>query len=53
VEYSELFRTSLDLDEEKKEHTLVIEAIKGLNEDRKCWRLVGGVLVEKKLGEVS
>jgi len=30
VEYSELFRTSIDLEEEKREHNLVIETIKDL-----------------------
>jgi prefoldin subunit 2 len=52
MEYSELFRTTLDLEEEKREHTLVMEAIKDLEAERKCWRLVGGVLVERNLGEV-
>ncbi|KRX07946.1 Prefoldin [Pseudocohnilembus persalinus] len=51
-EYSELFRTQLDLEEEKREHELVIDAIKDLEADRKCWRLVGGVLIEKQQSEV-
>merc|ERR1711907_663810 len=51
-EYAQIFRVVLDLEEEKKEHTLVLEAIKPLEKDRKCWRLVGGVLVERTVGEV-
>jgi hypothetical protein len=31
---------------------LVINAIQPLNKDRKCYRLVGGVLVERTVGEV-
>jgi prefoldin subunit 2 len=42
----------MDLDDEKKEHELVIEATKELESNRKCWRMIGGVLVERTLGEV-
>ena len=31
---------------------LVIETIKDLEDDRKCWRMVNGVLFEKTKGEV-
>ncbi len=49
MEYSDLFRTSLDIEDEKREHNLVIDSIKDLELTRKCWRLVGGVLVERTL----
>lgn len=52
MEYSDLFRTTLDIEEEKREHILVIDSIKSLEPERKCWRLVGGVLVERSLAEV-
>ncbi|KAL4508090.1 hypothetical protein ABPG72_021463 [Tetrahymena utriculariae] len=52
MEYSELLRTSMDIEEEKRENQLVIETIKNLESERRCWRLVGGVLVERTLGEV-
>ncbi|EGR34538.1 prefoldin subunit 2, putative [Ichthyophthirius multifiliis] len=52
MEYSEILRTSMDIEEEKRENTLVLDTIKNLENDRKCWRLVGGVLVERTLGEV-
>ena len=44
---------TLDIEEEKREHNLVIEATKDLKGDRKCWRLIGGVLVEKTIDEVN
>lgn len=28
------------------------EVLSGLNPDRKCWRMVGDVLVERTVGEV-
>ena len=52
IEYSEIFRTTMDLEDEKRENNLVIESIKNLDSSRKAWRLVGGVLVERNLGEV-
>ncbi|KAL4485760.1 hypothetical protein ABPG72_012300 [Tetrahymena utriculariae] len=52
MEYSELLRTSIDIEEEKRENQLVIETIKNLESERRCRRLVGGVLVERTLGEV-
>ncbi len=52
MEYSELFRTTFDIEDEKREHILVIDSIKNLEPERKCWRLVGGVLVERTLGEI-
>jgi len=51
-EYAQMFRLILDLEEEKKEHLLVYDAIKPLEKERKCWRLVGGVLVERTTGEI-
>ncbi|KAJ8959274.1 hypothetical protein NQ314_006302 [Rhamnusium bicolor] len=34
------------------EHKMVIETLKNVNEDRKCFRLVGGVLTERKVKDV-
>ena len=28
---------------------LVLETMNGLNKDRRCWRMIGGVLVEKNV----
>ncbi|KAJ1913656.1 Cochaperone prefoldin complex subunit [Tieghemiomyces parasiticus] len=41
-----------ELEMEVDEHKLVIDTMKPLNTDRKCFRLVGGVLVERTVGEV-
>ena len=37
----------MEVEDEKKEHELVIESISKLEDTRKCWRLVNGVLMEK------
>jgi len=42
----------MDLDDEKKEHELFLDATKELESTRKCQRMIGGVLVERTLGEV-
>ena len=42
-----------DLKMEKDEHRLVIDLLKDLEPERKSFRLVGGVLVERTVGEVK
>ncbi|KAG5874052.1 hypothetical protein JTB14_034628 [Gonioctena quinquepunctata] len=34
------------------EHKMVIETLKNVNEDRKCFRLIGGILTERKVKDV-
>mmetsp|Transcript_17880 Transcript_17880/g.58461 ORF Transcript_17880/g.58461 Transcript_17880/m.58461 type:complete len:136 (-) Transcript_17880:68-475(-) len=41
-----------ELESERMEHELVIGAIQPLDKDRKCFRLIGGVLVERNVAEV-
>ena len=41
---------SLDLD--KTEHELVIQALQPLPADRKCFRMIGNVVVERTVAEV-
>ena len=41
---------TLDLD--KTEHELVINALTPLPADRKCFRMIGNVVVERTVGEV-
>ncbi|EIE89304.1 hypothetical protein RO3G_14015 [Rhizopus delemar RA 99-880] len=41
-----------ELESEVEEHKLVIESISSLEPDRKCFRMVGGVLVERTVKEV-
>ena len=42
----------MEIEEEKKENELVLESISTLEDDRKCWRLINGVLMEKTKLEV-
>ena len=35
-----------------KKNSSVLTALNNLNKDRRCWRLIGGVLVERTVGEV-
>jgi len=41
-----------EIDMERKEHELVIEALKEVDASRKCFRMIGGVLVERTVGTV-
>eukprot|EP00466_Bigelowiella_natans_P020919 jgi/Bigna1/47711/estExt_Genewise1.C_170095 len=41
-----------ELDSDRNEHSLVINTIKDLDPARKCYRLIGGVLVERTIKEV-
>merc|ERR1711893_544146 len=41
-----------ELEMERKEHDLVMETLKEVEPDRKCFRMVGGVLVERTVKEV-
>ena len=40
------------MEDEKKENELVLESISKLEDSRKCWRLINGVLMEKTKLEV-
>ena len=42
-----------ELQMDLNEHKLVIDTLVGVEPERRCFRLVGGVLVERKVGEVS
>ena len=42
----------LEIEDERKENELVLESISNLEDNRKCWRLVNGVLMEKTKVEV-
>ncbi|KAI9227560.1 MAG: Prefoldin [Piptocephalis tieghemiana] len=41
-----------ELEQDSDEYKLVVNTITPMAEDRKCFRLVGGVLVERTVGEV-
>ena len=42
----------LEIEDERKENELVLESISKLEDTRKCWRLVNGVLMERTKVEV-
>ena len=42
-----LVQKLMELEDEKKENEIVIESISKLEDTRKCWRLINGVLIEK------
>mmetsp|Transcript_6768 Transcript_6768/g.13070 ORF Transcript_6768/g.13070 Transcript_6768/m.13070 type:complete len:128 (+) Transcript_6768:260-643(+) len=42
-----------ELDQEKHEHSLVLDTLSGLPGERKCYRLVGSVLTERTVGDVN
>jgi len=52
LEINELVMKINELEGEHHEHQLVISSIEKLEPSRKCFRLVGGVLVERTVGEV-
>ncbi|KAK0269280.1 Cochaperone prefoldin complex subunit [Friedmanniomyces endolithicus] len=41
-----------DVEQEAEEHKLVLETLIPLSEDRKCFRMINGVLVERTVGDV-
>ncbi|CAK9303242.1 unnamed protein product [Gordionus sp. m RMFG-2023] len=41
-----------ELESDIKEHDIVIEALANIESKRKCYRQIGGVLVERTVGEV-
>ncbi|KAK4193537.1 Prefoldin beta-like protein [Podospora australis] len=41
-----------DVEQEAEEHKLVLETLEPLPEDRKCFRMINGVLVERTVKDV-
>jgi len=41
-----------DVEQEAEEHKLVLETLEPLSEDRKCFRMINGVLVERTVKDV-
>lgn len=41
-----------DIEQEAEEHKLVLETLEPLSEERKCFRLINGVLVERTVRDV-
>lgn len=53
AEYSEILKRYIELEEERRENNLVLTNIEPLQGDRRCWKVVGGVLVEYNLPETT
>lgn len=49
AEYQEILKRYVELEEERRENNLVLTNIEPLQGNRKCWKVVGGVLVEYTL----
>ena len=47
-----LVQKLMEIEDEKRENELVLESISKLEDTRKCWRLINGVLIEKTKIEV-
>ena len=47
-----LVQKLMEIEDEKRENELVLESISKLEDNRKCWRLINGVLIEKTKLEV-
>jgi len=47
-----LVQKMMEVEDERKENELVLESISKLEDTRKCWRLVNGVLMQKTKVEV-
>ncbi|KAF0895724.1 hypothetical protein E2562_014335 [Oryza meyeriana var. granulata] len=51
-EMTQLYTKITELEMEVSEHSLVISAIEPLDQSRRCYRMIGGVLVERTIKEV-
>lgn len=51
-ELNQIYSKITELEMEVSEHTLVTNAIQPLDQSRRCYRMIGGVLVERTIKEV-
>ncbi|XP_048589035.1 prefoldin subunit 2 [Nematostella vectensis] len=51
-EYTNIITKVHELEMDQSEHSIVIEALKEVDASRKCFRMIGGVLVERTVGDV-
>ncbi|KAF5738641.1 prefoldin subunit 2 [Tripterygium wilfordii] len=51
-EMNQIYSKITELEMEVSEHSLVINAIQPLDPSRRCYRMIGGVLVERTIKEV-
>ncbi|KAB5520321.1 hypothetical protein DKX38_024640 [Salix brachista] len=52
TELNQIYSKTTELEMDASEHSLVINAIQPLDQSRRCYRMIGGVLVERTVKEV-
>jgi len=52
AELNQIYSKITELEMDASEHSLVINAIEPLDQSRRCYRMIGGVLVERTVKEV-
>ncbi|KAH8520365.1 hypothetical protein Peur_002108 [Populus x canadensis] len=52
AELNQIYSKITELEMDASEHSLVINAIQPLDQSRRCYRMIGGVLVERTVKEV-
>ncbi|KAJ6750647.1 hypothetical protein OIU85_001208 [Salix viminalis] len=52
TELNQIYSKTTELEMDASEHSLVINAIQPLDQSRHCYRMIGGVLVERTVKEV-
>ncbi|CAG0915639.1 unnamed protein product [Notodromas monacha] len=52
AEQRRLTQKITELESERAEHNLVINTLKDVDPARRCYRLIGGILVERNVGQV-
>merc|ERR1712032_24471 len=51
--YTIYFQKALELEDQLREHSLVGNTLATIEKNRRCWRTIGGVIVEKDLDTVK
>lgn len=51
-DYTSLLSKISDIESERYEYTIVLETLGNSAPDRRCWRMIGGALIERTVGEV-
>uniref|UniRef100_A0A5S6QM34 Prefoldin subunit 2 n=1 Tax=Trichuris muris TaxID=70415 RepID=A0A5S6QM34_TRIMR len=47
-----LITKRMELESDREEHRIVLETLSGLDEERRCYRILGGVLIERKVKDI-
>ncbi|KNC52731.1 KE2 family protein [Thecamonas trahens ATCC 50062] len=51
-EYQSIQQKIVEIESDLREHELVVTALADMDDSRRCYRLVGGVMVERTVGQV-